>query len=47
MKDPSQILADLIATTPGEEGSWFATAKELKMIWRWSWRTGSPVIRKR
>lgn len=31
MKDPSQILADLIATTPGEEGKWFATAKELKL----------------
>lgn len=30
MKDKSQILADLIATTPGEEGKWFATAKELK-----------------
>jgi hypothetical protein len=30
IKDPSQILADLIATTPGEEGKWFATAKELK-----------------
>ncbi|MFZ0469585.1 MAG: hypothetical protein WAL92_11765 [Thiogranum sp.] len=31
MKDPSQILADLIATTPGEEGKWFATAKQLKL----------------
>jgi hypothetical protein len=31
MKDPSQILADLIATTPGEEGKWFAAAKELKL----------------
>jgi hypothetical protein len=30
MKDPSQILADLIATTPGEDGKWFATAKEIK-----------------
>jgi len=30
MKDLSQILADLIATTPGEEGKWFAAAKELK-----------------
>ncbi len=29
MKDKSQILSDLIATTPGEEGKWFATAKEL------------------
>jgi hypothetical protein len=24
-----QILSDLIAATPGEEGKWFATAKEL------------------
>lgn len=31
MKDPSQILADLVATTPGEEGKWFATAKDLKL----------------
>jgi hypothetical protein len=31
IKDPSQILADLIATTQGEEGKWFATAKELKL----------------
>ncbi|MES9897181.1 MAG: hypothetical protein ABW141_20070, partial [Candidatus Thiodiazotropha endolucinida] len=30
-KGPSQILADLIATTPGEEGKWFATAKDLKL----------------
>ena len=29
MMDKSQILADLIATTPGEEGKWFATAKDL------------------
>lgn len=27
-KQPNDILADLIATTPGEEGKWFATAKE-------------------
>jgi len=32
MKDESQILADLIATTPGEEGKWFATAKEIKLF---------------
>jgi len=32
MKDKSQILTDLIATTPGEEGKWFATAKELKLF---------------
>lgn len=31
IKDKSQILADLIATTPGEEGKWFATAKELEL----------------
>ena len=31
MKDKSQILSDLIATTPGEEGKWFATAKELEL----------------
>ncbi len=29
-KDQLLILADLIATTPGEEGKWFATAKDLK-----------------
>ena len=32
MKDPSQILNDLMATTPGEEGKWFATAKQLKLF---------------
>lgn len=31
MMMPAQILADLITTTPGEEGKWFATAKELKL----------------
>ena len=31
-KDKSQILADLIATTPGEEGKWFATAKEIRLF---------------
>ncbi|MCU7894806.1 MAG: hypothetical protein KZQ66_05345 [Candidatus Thiodiazotropha sp. (ex Lucinoma aequizonata)] len=31
MKDKSHILADMIATTPGEEGKWFATAKDLKL----------------
>ena len=31
MKDKSEILTDLIATTPGEEGKWFATAKEVKL----------------
>ena len=28
--DPERVLSDLIATTPGEEGKWFATAKRLK-----------------
>lgn len=28
--DPDRVLADLIATMPGEEGKWFATAKTLK-----------------
>tara|TARA_R100000005_G_scaffold18672_2_gene7878 strand:- start:23674 stop:24888 length:1215 start_codon:yes stop_codon:yes gene_type:complete len=28
---PEDILADLIKTTPGEEGKWFATAKDLKL----------------
>ncbi len=31
-KDKLQILADLIATTPGEEGKWFATAKEIRLF---------------
>ncbi|MGB5670902.1 MAG: hypothetical protein WBM71_10150, partial [Sedimenticolaceae bacterium] len=31
MKDKLQILTDLMATTPGEEGKWFATAKELEL----------------
>ncbi len=26
---PEKLLADLVASTPGEEGKWFATAKEL------------------
>ena len=29
IKNKFQILSDLIAATPGEEGKWFATAKEL------------------
>jgi len=29
---PTRILQDLIAATPGEEGKWFATAKELKQF---------------
>lgn len=28
-KRPEQILADLVAATPGEEGKWFTAAKEL------------------
>jgi hypothetical protein len=28
-KRPEEILADLVRTTPGEEGKWFAAAKEL------------------
>jgi hypothetical protein len=27
-KQPQEILADLVETTPGEEGKWFAAAKE-------------------
>jgi len=29
MKNKGEILDDLIASTPGEEGKWFATAKEI------------------
>jgi len=32
MKEKGQILEDLIETTPGEEGKWFATAKSLGML---------------
>jgi hypothetical protein len=32
MKEKSQILEDLIKSTPGEEGKWFATAKSLGML---------------
>lgn len=31
MMAPADILADLIKTTPGDEGKWFATAKDLKL----------------
>jgi len=31
MMAPADILADLIKTTPGEEGKWFATAKDLQL----------------
>jgi tetratricopeptide (TPR) repeat protein len=30
--EPGRILGDLIASTPGEEGKWFATAKTLKQF---------------
>jgi hypothetical protein len=30
-KQPSEILADLAADTPGEEGKWFAAAKDAKL----------------
>ena len=29
---PAELLADLVATSPGEEGKWFATAKELGLL---------------
>lgn len=32
MKDKALILADLIASTPGEEGNWFAAAKEIRLF---------------
>jgi hypothetical protein len=31
-KKPVQILHDLVATTPGEEGKWFAAAKDAKLL---------------
>lgn len=30
--DPDKLLVDLIASTPGSEGKWFATAKTLKLF---------------
>ena len=30
-KDETEILMDLIGSTPGAEGKWFATAKDLKL----------------
>lgn len=30
-KKPGELLADLVETTPGEEGKWFATAKEAEL----------------
>jgi hypothetical protein len=32
MLAPERLLQDLIASTPGEEGKWFATAKQLKFL---------------
>jgi len=32
MKDPHEILQDLIESMPGEEGKWFATAKSLGLL---------------
>jgi len=32
MKDQFEILEDLIESTPGEEGKWFATAKSLGLL---------------
>lgn len=31
-KDPEELLGDLVATTPGDEGKWFATAKEVGLF---------------
>jgi hypothetical protein len=31
-KEPSQILADLVTATPGDEGKWFAAAKDAKLF---------------
>ena len=31
-KTPDEILADLVAHTPGEEGKWFAAAKDAKLL---------------
>lgn len=33
--EPNRILGDLIASTPGEEGKWFATAKTLGSLGAW------------
>lgn len=30
-KEPAEILNDLVASTPGEEGKWFAAAKDAKL----------------
>ncbi len=31
-KRPEELLGDLVATTPGDEGKWFATAKDLGLF---------------
>jgi len=31
-KDKREILADLVASTPGEEGKWFATARSIGLL---------------
>jgi hypothetical protein len=31
-KGPAALLGDLVATTPGDEGKWFATAKEMGLL---------------
>ena len=31
-KRPEELLGDLVATTPGDEGKWFATAKEVGLF---------------
>jgi hypothetical protein len=31
-KRPEELLRDLVATTPGDEGKWFATAKEVGLL---------------
>ena len=31
-KRPEELLGDLVATTPGDEGKWFATAKEMGLF---------------
>ena len=31
-KKPAEILEDLVAETPGEEGKWFAAAKDAKLF---------------
>jgi hypothetical protein len=31
-KRPEELLGDLVASTPGDEGKWFATAKEVGLF---------------